>query len=145
MRKHVIELGHALFLWLEFLSKIVTKQFPFDCLQNKTKQNAVKKLHEIIFNKTKNLIWFLFKVHANLVICGLFICDFAYLRLIIILFSRTYPLICSHPWSLYMRFHYMRAYFLGPYLSHITRSACNVKHYYSIVIKYSFSFVFVKK
>jgi len=61
-------------------------------------------------------------VQGNPVICGLFICNFAYLRLRITLFSRTYPPICSHPWSLYIR-----AYFLGPYLSHITRSACTTK------------------
>jgi hypothetical protein len=40
---------------------------------------------------------------------------------------RTYPLIYSHPWSFYMRIHYMRVIFYGPYLSHITRSACTVK------------------
>jgi len=37
-------------------------------------------------------------------------------------FSVTYPLINSDAWSFYMRFHYMRAYFWSPYLSHITRS-----------------------
>ncbi len=40
------------------------------------------------------------------------------------LFSGTYPLIYSHPWSFYMRIHYMRAYFWSPYLSNITRSNC---------------------
>jgi len=40
------------------------------------------------------------------------------------LFSGTYPLIYSHPWSFYMQIHYMRAYFWSPYLSHITRSTC---------------------
>ncbi len=39
-------------------------------------------------------------------------------------FSGTYPLIYSHPWAFYMRIHYMRAYFWGPYLSNITRSTC---------------------
>jgi len=40
------------------------------------------------------------------------------------LFSGTYPLINSHPWSFYIRIHYMRVYFWSPYLSHITRAAC---------------------
>ncbi len=40
------------------------------------------------------------------------------------LFSETYPVIYSHPWSFYMRIRYMRAYFLSPYLLHITRSTC---------------------
>jgi len=43
---------------------------------------------------------------------------------LIILFSRTYPSICSHSWSFHRRIHYLRAYFLGPYLSHVTRSPC---------------------
>jgi len=38
------------------------------------------------------------------------------------IFSGTYPLIISHPWSFYMRIHYMRVYFWTPYPSHITRS-----------------------
>ncbi len=63
-------------------------------------------------------------IQAALVICGLFICDFAYMRSGNGLFSGTYPLIYSHPWSFYMRIHYMRAYFWSPYLSHITRSNC---------------------
>jgi len=29
-------------------------------------------------------------------------------------FSGTYPLIYSHPWSLYMRIHYIRVYFGDP-------------------------------
>jgi len=40
-------------------------------------------------------------------------------------FSETYPLIYSHPWSIYMRIHYMQTYFWSPYLSHITRSNCS--------------------
>ena len=40
------------------------------------------------------------------------------------LFSGTYPLIYSHPWSFYMRIRYMRAYFFGPYLTNITRDTC---------------------
>ncbi len=63
-------------------------------------------------------------VQAALVICGLFICNFAYMRSRNGLFSGTYPLIYSHPWSFYMRMCYMRAYFLSPYLSNITRSTC---------------------
>jgi len=57
-------------------------------------------------------------VQAVLVICGLFMCDFAYMRLRIGHFSVLYPIVYSHPWvfnanSLYGIF--------GPYLSHITR------------------------
>jgi len=47
------------------------------------------------------------------------------------LFSWTYPLIISHPWSFYMRIHYMRVYFWSPYLSHITRSNCTVISVYN--------------
>ncbi len=36
-------------------------------------------------------------VQADLVLCGLFICEFAYMRLRMILIYRTYPLIYSHP------------------------------------------------
>jgi len=63
-------------------------------------------------------------IQAALVICCLFICDFAYMRSRNDLFSGTYPLIISHPWSLYMRIHYIRIYFWSPYPSHITRSNC---------------------
>ncbi len=63
-------------------------------------------------------------IQAALVICGLFICDFAYMRSWNDLFCGTYPLIISHPWSFYMRIHYMRVYFWSPYPSHITRSNC---------------------
>jgi hypothetical protein len=63
-------------------------------------------------------------IQAALVICGLFICDFAYMRLKNGLFPRTYPPIYGIPRSFYMQIHYMRAYFWSPYLSHITRSAC---------------------
>jgi hypothetical protein len=51
-------------------------------------------------------------VQAALVICGLFICDFAYMWSRNGLFSGTYPLIYSHPWSFCMRIHYMQANFL---------------------------------
>jgi hypothetical protein len=64
-------------------------------------------------------------VQANLVICGLFICEFTYMRLRMIFIYRTYPLIYSHAWSFYMQICYMRVIFYGPYLSHITRSACD--------------------
>ncbi len=63
-------------------------------------------------------------IQADLVICGLFICEFAYLRLQIGHFSGTYPPIYSHSWPFYMRIRYMRTKFFGPYLSHITRSNC---------------------
>ncbi len=65
-----------------------------------------------------------FWLQADLVICGLFICEFPYIRLRIILFHRTYPLFYGHPWSYYMQIRYMQAIFYGPYLSHITRYAC---------------------
>jgi len=38
--------------------------------------------------------------------------------------SGTYPLIYGNPRSFNMQIHHMRAYFLSPYLSHITRSTC---------------------
>jgi len=71
----------------------------------------------------------IFKVQVALVICGLFICEFAYMRLKNGLFSGTYPLIYSDRWSFYMQIHYMRAYFWSPYLSHITRSTCMWIHH----------------
>jgi len=64
------------------------------------------------------------KVQVALVRYGLFICNFTYMWSRNDLFSRTYSLIISHPWSFYMRIHYMRVYFWSPYLSHITRSNC---------------------
>jgi len=70
-------------------------------------------------------------VQVALVICGLFICEFAYMRMKNGLFSGTYPLIYSDLWSFYMRIHYVRAYFWSPYLSHITRSTCTVKPVYN--------------
>jgi len=68
------------------------------------------------------------QIQAALVICGLFICDFVYVRSRNDLFSGTYPLIISHPWSFYMRIHYTRVYFWSPYPSHITRSNCNLSN-----------------
>ncbi len=65
-------------------------------------------------------------LQAALVICSLFICDFAYMRSRNGLFSGTYPLIYSNPWSFYMQIRYMRAYFWSPYLSHLTRSTCTL-------------------
>jgi len=67
------------------------------------------------------------ELQVALVICGLFICDFAYMQSRNDLFYGTYPLIISHPWSFCMQIHYMRVYFWSPYLSHITRSNCTVK------------------
>jgi len=61
-------------------------------------------------------------IQMALVICGLFICDFAYMRSRNDLFSGTYPLIISHPWAFHMWIHYIRVYFWSPYPSHITRS-----------------------
>ena len=80
----------------------------------------------------KLILWSLFLSPLKLllsgtsVICGLLICDFANMRLRIGLFSRTYPLNYSYPWSFYMRIRYMRAHFLGPYLSHLTRETCTL-------------------
>jgi len=62
------------------------------------------------------------QIQLALVICGLFICEFVYMRLKNGLFSGTYPLIYSDRWSFYMQINYMQAYFWSPYLSHITRS-----------------------
>ncbi len=42
-------------------------------------------------------------------------------------FPGTYFLIYGNPRSFYVRIHYIRAYFLTPYLSHITRSTCICK------------------
>jgi hypothetical protein len=77
------------------------------------------KSYVIIFQRDLRLL-----VQAALIICGLFICDFAYMGSRNDLFSVTYPLIISHPWSFYMQIHYMRVYFWSPYPSHITRSNC---------------------
>jgi len=63
-------------------------------------------------------------LQAALVICRLFICDFAYMRLKNGLFSGTYPLIHGNPWSFYMRIYYIGAYFWSPYLLNITSSTC---------------------
>jgi len=65
-----------------------------------------------------------YQIQAALVICGLFICDFAYMRLKNGLLSGTNPLIYGNPWSFLMWIHYMPAYFWSPYLSNITRSTC---------------------
>ncbi len=61
-----------------------------------------------------------YKVQQALVICGLFICDFAYMWLKLWHFRGTYPPKYQSYWSHYMQIHYMQANFLGPYLSHIT-------------------------
>jgi len=74
-----------------------------------------------------------YKVQAALVICGIFICDFVYMRSRNGLFSGTYPLLYSDRWSFYMRIHYIRAYFWSPYLSNITRSTCTWKLCLTIV------------
>ncbi len=63
-------------------------------------------------------------VQADLVICSLFICKFAFMWLRTILIYRTHPLIYTYPWSFHMRMRYMRVIFYCPYLSHIPRSAC---------------------
>ncbi len=60
-------------------------------------------------------------IQAALIICNLFICDFAYDQSRNCHFPGTYTQIYSYPWSFYIR-----AYFLTPYLSHITRSTCNL-------------------
>jgi len=65
-------------------------------------------------------------IQAALVICGLFICDFAYVRSRNGLFLEP---ILQFQSSLvfYMRICYMRVYFWSPCLSHITRSTCKLK------------------
>jgi len=73
---------------------------------------------------TFSLTCFAITEQVALVICGLFICDFAYMQFRNDFFSGTYPLIISHPWSFYMWILYMRVYFWSPYPSHITRSNC---------------------
>ncbi len=63
-------------------------------------------------------------VQLALILCGLFICNFTYMQSRNGIFSGTYPLIYSHPWSFYMWIHYMGTNFWSPYLSHITMSTC---------------------
>ncbi len=75
----------------------------------------------------KQKLWHIKELQLDLVICGLFICKFVYLKLQIDHFSGTYPPIYNHSWSFYMQIHYRRAWFFGPYLSHITRSNCTVE------------------
>ena len=64
------------------------------------------------------------RIQAALVICKLFICDFAYMRLKLWHFRGTHPSISNCYWSHYMQVLYMRTNFLGPYVSHITRADC---------------------
>ena len=52
-------------------------------------------------------------VQAVLDICGLFICDFSYMRLRIVHFCETYPLIHCHRWSFYMRIGYIWSLYLA--------------------------------
>ncbi len=87
-------------------------------------------LAKLLFSKfnfplcTQNLKPLNIYIQAALVICGLFICDFAYMWSRNDLFSGTYPLIIIHPWSFHIR---IRVYFWSPYPSHITRSNCIYK------------------
>jgi len=76
-------------------------------------------------------------IQAALIICGLFICDFAYMRLENGIFSGTYPLIYSNPWSFYIQIHYMRAYLWSTYLSYLTRSTCTSEIITDSVLKSS--------
>jgi len=104
-----------------------------------------RRLKKISFFDTRNFMnackgWLKDRVYSQnvqvqeaLVICGLFICDFAYMRSRNDLFSGTYPLIISHTWSFYMRIHYMWVYFWSPYLSHITRSNCTAKSQHNVI------------
>ncbi len=64
------------------------------------------------FCKFKDRIW-MFTEYFNVIEiqAALVICDFAYMRSWNGLFSGTYRLIYSHPWSFYMQICYMRAYF----------------------------------
>jgi len=101
------------------------------CKCNLSNINVKRQLIKLNSNSNsyiscKMYIYFMNCIQVALVICGLFICDFTYMRSKNDLFSGTYPLIISHSWSFYMQFHYMRVYFWSPYLSHITRSNCSL-------------------
>jgi len=54
------------------------------------------------------------------------------------LFSGTYPVIYGYPRSFYMRIHYIGVYIWSPYLSHIMRSTCIVRHkfFFFLTIKF---------
>jgi len=67
----------------------------------------------IIKRITNSRDWFECRIQTALVICGLFICDFACMRSRNGLFSRTYPLIYSHPWSFYMQILLYASLFFG--------------------------------
>jgi hypothetical protein len=73
-------------------------------------------------------VWLLsnYKVQEDLVICGLFICEFAYMRLRMVLNYRTYPLIYSHPWSFYTRIH------SSPILRSLSIAYNEVRLYYQV-------------
>ncbi len=105
--------------WMKKLSKIIQMQFA-GCKFTTFGQTTFGSCgaHQTWAKSRKN------QIQADLVICGLFICEFTYMRLRIILIYRTYPLIYSHPWSFYMQICYIRVIFYGHYLLHITRSAC---------------------
>ena len=66
------------------------------------------------------------QVQAALVICCIFICDFASMQLKNGLFHGTYPLIYGIPMSFYVQIHYIRADFWSHHLSHIMKSACGL-------------------
>jgi len=61
-------------------------------------------------------------IQVALVICGLFICDFSYMRLYLCILEER---ILQFTNAIGNRSHYMLIhYFLGPYLSHKSRAAC---------------------
>ncbi len=66
----------------------------------------------------------LLEIQAAFVICSLSICDFAYMQSRNGLFSGTFPLINSHPWSYYMQICYMESIF-GVTIVRILQGTCH--------------------
>jgi hypothetical protein len=106
---------------------------PFEIILTWTKVSKMRNACKFALFKSTRMTgryWTIFDykfyiiLQADLFIFDLFICKFAYMRLKMILFYRTYPLFYGHPWSFYMRIRYMWDIFYGSYLSNIMRSAC---------------------
>ncbi len=86
----------------------------------KTNKVFPTSLMSEIFNCWRSSMLNYFCVSVDLVICGLFICEFMYLGLQIDHFSGMYPPIYSHSWYFYMQIRYMQAKFSCHHLLHIT-------------------------
>ena len=101
-----------------FFSKgLLINVYPFNG-KNKLKSNKIY-ICEVIWSNYVSLI-----IQAALVIYGLFIRYFAYMRMTFYYFrGMNYPIYQSY-WFRYMRICYMRTNFLGHYQSHITRETC---------------------